>query len=84
MELGLQDRLRVQKLAALLRVAEAMERAHSHRVNEFTVRFNARRLELLVPGVHDLTLENMGLRSKGSLFTDIFGYDIALLPVQGE
>lgn len=84
MELALPDRLRVQKLAALLRVAEAMERAHSRRVNEFTIRFNARRIELLVPHVHDLTLENMGLRSKGALFTDIFGFDIALLPVQGE
>lgn len=82
MELSLTDRLRVQKLSALLRVAEAMERAHSHRVSEFTVRFNNRRLELLVPGVHDLTLENMALRSKGCLFTDIFGYDITLLPVQ--
>ena len=80
MELELPDRLRVQKLAALLRVAESMERAHAHRVGEFTVRYNARRIELLVPGVQDLTLENMGLRSKGGLFTDIFGYDITLLP----
>lgn len=84
MKLGQQDRLRVQKLAALLRVAEAMERAHSHRVGEFTVRFNKRRIELLVPEVHDLTLENMALRSKGSLFTDIFGYEISLLPVSAE
>lgn len=74
------DRLRVQKLAALLRVAEAMERAHSRRIRSFTVRTANRRLELIVPDVADLTLENMALRSKGAMFTDIFGYDIILLP----
>ena len=77
------DRLRVQKLAALLRVAEAMERAHSRRIRCFSVRTNARRLELLVPDVSDLTLENLALRTKGALFTDIFGYDIILLPAKG-
>ena len=74
------DRLRVQKLAALLRVAEAMERAHSRRIRSFTVRTNARRLEFLVPDVGDLTLENLALRTKGALFSDIFGQDIVLLP----
>lgn len=81
-ELDLGDRLRVQKLAALLRVADAMERAHSHRITHFTVRRTARKLELLVPGVHDLTIENMALRSKADLFTDVFGYDVQLLPAQ--
>ena len=77
------DRLRVQKLAALLRVAEAMERAHSRRIRSFTVRTNARRLEFLVPDVGDLTLENLALRTKGALFSDIFGQDIVLLPAKG-
>ena len=74
------NRLRVQKLAALLRVADAMERAHSHRISSFTVRYTARKLELLVPGVHDLTIENLALRSKADLFTEIFGSDVQLLP----
>ena len=81
-ELDLANRLRVQKLAALLRVAEAMERAHAHRISNFTVRFNNRRLELLVPDVQDLTLENMGLRTKGAMFTDIFGYEVILMPAR--
>lgn len=79
-ELDLPNRLRVQKLAALLRVAEAMERAHAHRISSFTVRFSNRRLELRVPEVQDLTLENMGLRTKGAMFADIFGYEAVLLP----
>lgn len=81
-ELELPARLRVQKLAALLRVAEAMERAHSHRISEFTLRYNNRRIELLVAGVHDLSMENRALRDKGALFTDIFGYELILLPAE--
>ena len=73
----------MQKLAALLRVAEAMERAHSRRIRSFTVHANARRLELLVSDVADLTLENLALRTKGALFSDIFGQDIVLLPSSG-
>lgn len=81
-ELDQSTRLRVQKLAALLRVADAMESAHSRRISGFSVRYNQRRIELVVPGVHDLTIENIALRSKGDLFTDIFGYDIQLIPAQ--
>jgi hypothetical protein len=57
-----------------------MERAHSHRIANFTARYNGRQLELLVPGVHDLTIENLAMRSKADLFTAIFGYDVRLLP----
>lgn len=73
------DRLRMQKLASLLRVADALERAHSHRISDFSVRFSNRRLELVVSGVHDFTIENLALRSKADLFTDIFGYDVQLV-----
>lgn len=78
-ELDQPDRLRVQKLAAMLRVGDALERAHSHRISHFDVRFNGKRLELVVSGVHDLTIENLALRSKADLFTAIFGYDVILV-----
>ena len=81
-ELDLPNRLRVQKLAALLRVADAMEGAHSHRISHFTTRYNGRRLELLVPGVHDLTIENLAMSKKADLFTDIFGYDVRLVSAE--
>lgn len=78
-ELEQPDRLRMQKLAALLRVADALERAHSHRISHFTVRFSGRRLELVACGVHDLTIENLALRTKADLFTSIFGYDVQIV-----
>ncbi len=80
-ELEQPDRLRVQKLAAILRVADALERSHAQRIRDFKIRYNARRLELLVPGIHDITIEDMAMRLKGDLFSDIFGYDIAIVPM---
>lgn len=74
------NRLRLQKLAAILRVADAMERAHSGRINQFSVRYNNRRIELLIPSAHDLTVENIAMRTKADLFADIFGYEIQLTP----
>ena len=74
------DRLRLQKVAAILRVADAMERAHSQRISNFSVRFNARRIELVASGIHDLTIENLALRTKADLFTTISGYDIQPMP----
>ena len=81
-ELDLPTRLRVQKLAALLRVADAMESAHSHRIASFTTCYNGRRLELLVPGVHDLTIENIVMNKKADLFTEVFGLDVRLVTAE--
>lgn len=80
-ELEQPDRMRVQKLAAILRVADALERSHAQRIRDFRIRYNGHRLELLVPGIHDITIEDMAMRLKGDLFTDIFGYDIAIVPM---
>lgn len=74
------DRLRVQKLAAILRVADALERSHSQRIRKLGVRIADKRLEIIVEGLNDITIENMAMSQKGDLFTDIFGYEIALIP----
>ncbi len=82
-EMEQRDRLRVQKLASLLRIADAMERSHASRIQDFSVRMHPRLIELVVPDVHDLSIENLALRQKSDLFTDIFGYDIILVPSVG-
>lgn len=77
-ELEERDRMRVQKLSALLRVADAMESAHNSRIGEFQVIVGGKSIDLVVPKMQDLTIENLALASKGDLFTDIFGYEIRL------
>ncbi len=83
-EMEEKDRLRVQKLAALLRVADAMERSHASRIMEFSVQLHPKLIEIVIPDVRDLSMENISLRSKGDLFTDIFGYDIVLVAARSN
>ena len=79
-------RLLVQKLAALLRVADALDRSHTQRVRDLQIRRDRDRLAIQVGGVEDLTIERLALREKGDVFTDIFGLTPFLLkgsPVRG-
>lgn len=76
------DRMRVSKMAAILRVADALERGHALRVKDLKARIRGKNLELVLKGVRDTTVEEMALRVKGDLFSDIFGYDIVLVPDQ--
>ncbi len=80
-ELDQHDRLRVQKLTAILRVADALERSHTQRIRDFRIQTKGRKLELLVPDIHDITIEEMAMKIKGELFSDIFGYEISIVPI---
>ena len=79
-ELELTDRMRVAKMAAILRVADALERGHAQRVNGVRARIRGRMLELELQGVRETAVEDLALRLKGDLFADIFGYDVVLVP----
>lgn len=79
-ELELQDRMRVAKMAAILRVADALERGHAQRVNGVKARIRGRGLELELLGVRETAVEELAMRLKGDLFADIFGYDVVLAP----
>lgn len=78
-DLDQKNRMRVSKLAAILRVADALERGHSRRVSNIKSRIRGKDLELMLDGVHDTTVEELGIRMKGDLFADIFGYDVVLV-----
>ncbi len=73
-----EQRLVVQKLAAILRVADALERSHLQRVRDFRVERTAGRLTLTIHDVEDLTIERLAIREKGGLFEDIYGLTIDL------
>jgi exopolyphosphatase/guanosine-5'-triphosphate,3'-diphosphate pyrophosphatase len=72
------DRVVVSKLAAILRVADALDRAHLQRVKD--VRFERRKdaFVIHVPGVEDLAVERSGLSAKGDLFEEVFGLPVVL------
>jgi exopolyphosphatase/guanosine-5'-triphosphate,3'-diphosphate pyrophosphatase len=78
MSLPRQERVVVSKLAAILRIADALDRAHQQRVNEFSIEKDRDQLLIRVSGVEDLSIERSGLRDKGDLFEDIFGVTVTL------
>ncbi len=84
--LSRERRLLVQKLAAILRVADALDRSHTQRVRDLQIRRERDRLVIQVGGVEDLTIERLALREKGGLFTEMYGLAPFLVkgsPVRG-
>jgi exopolyphosphatase / guanosine-5'-triphosphate,3'-diphosphate pyrophosphatase len=71
--LSLEDRMCVVKLAALLRVADSLERTHRELPRELEFRREGDRFVILVRDMEDLTMERIVLREKGNLFADVFG-----------
>jgi exopolyphosphatase/guanosine-5'-triphosphate,3'-diphosphate pyrophosphatase len=71
-------RILVNKLAALLRVADALDRAHGQQVRDFQGERRGDEFVITVPGVTDLTLERRAIGQKGDLFEDVFGLRIRL------
>jgi exopolyphosphatase/guanosine-5'-triphosphate,3'-diphosphate pyrophosphatase len=78
MALPREQRVVVNKLAAMLRVADALIRGNLRRPHD--VRFARRGDDFIVtlPGGSDLLLEEHALSAKGDLFEEIFGLKIRL------
>lgn len=72
------DRILVSKLAAILRVADALERTHDQRVRDIVVRHDRHRLTLALPGVTDIAVERLAMQDKGDLFEEVFGLDVVI------
>jgi exopolyphosphatase/guanosine-5'-triphosphate,3'-diphosphate pyrophosphatase len=76
--LGTDDRIRVSKLAALLRVADALERTHAQRVSDLEIRREKGTLRLRLPGLADAAVERLAMDSKADLFEQVFGLVVVI------
>jgi exopolyphosphatase/guanosine-5'-triphosphate,3'-diphosphate pyrophosphatase len=72
------QRIAVAKLAAILRVADALDRSRSQRIQELQCERDDDRLIISVPHVEDLSLEQLAMKEKGTLFEEIFGVPVLL------
>ncbi|MBC8126707.1 MAG: HD domain-containing protein [Gloeobacteraceae cyanobacterium ES-bin-144] len=72
------DRIRVSKLAALLRVADALERTHAQRVSQIEIRRESGKLRLRLPGLADAAVERLAMASKADLFEQVFGFSVII------
>jgi exopolyphosphatase/guanosine-5'-triphosphate,3'-diphosphate pyrophosphatase len=82
--LGRDERVAVAKLAALLRVAVALDESRSQRITEFRCLREDGRIVISIPNIEDLSLEQLALRQNGALFEEIFGVPLLLRPERGE
>jgi exopolyphosphatase/guanosine-5'-triphosphate,3'-diphosphate pyrophosphatase len=76
--LSTDDRIRVTKLAALLRVADALERTHAQRVSQIEIRREPGKLRLRLPGLADAAVERLAMASKADLFEQVFGLSVII------
>jgi exopolyphosphatase/guanosine-5'-triphosphate,3'-diphosphate pyrophosphatase len=66
----------IEKLAALLRVADALDRSHAHRVKEIYASVRKRRVRLEILSPWDVSLELDSVRDRAGAFRQVFGRDL--------
>ncbi len=74
------DRVVVSKLAAILRLAIALDDSRSQRVADIHCRVDTEKLVIFAKGLEDVSLEQMALRQSGSLFQETFGMPAQIRP----
>jgi exopolyphosphatase/guanosine-5'-triphosphate,3'-diphosphate pyrophosphatase len=78
MALSGEQRMEINKLAAILRVADALDKAHWQQVRDFDVLRHNGDLVIHIRSAIDLSLERRALAMKSNLFEDIFGMRVRI------
>jgi exopolyphosphatase/guanosine-5'-triphosphate,3'-diphosphate pyrophosphatase len=73
-----ESRIEVLKMAAILRVADALDRSATQRVRSLDITVEHRRLILTVRNVTDVTLEHVAMDQKSNLFRMVYGREVVL------
>lgn len=68
-------RLAVNRLSAILRVADALDKSHNQRVLNPRITIAGDELRIEVEGGEDLGLERIALEAKSGLFAEVFGLE---------
>jgi len=80
-----QDRRRVRRLAALLRLADGLDRSHGARVVDLEIYDEPKRIRIVARGDEDLAVEAWGVERKQGLFERAFGLEaiVEVAPARG-
>jgi len=78
------DRERVRRLAAILRIADALDKEHQEKIRRVAVRVAGGRVEILAGRDGDLVLERWALEKKSDLFRRVFGVEVALVGQEAD
>lgn len=73
-----QGRLCVAKLAAILRVADALDRTNNQQIRHIECSSSNDQFIITVKSAVDISLEQIALQNKGSLFSEVYGMELVL------
>jgi exopolyphosphatase/guanosine-5'-triphosphate,3'-diphosphate pyrophosphatase len=76
-----QDRLIVSKLAAILRIANALDAEHLQKITAVRVGRESKAWTLEIAGSGDLTMEQLATQARADLFEETFGRELIVRPV---
>jgi exopolyphosphatase / guanosine-5'-triphosphate,3'-diphosphate pyrophosphatase len=74
-----EDRIRVLKLAAILRIADALDRGHIQRIKDITVEIHEDEIILYCKCHSDNSSERLALSVKSNMFEEVFGTRVTLV-----
>ncbi|MEO7993430.1 MAG: Ppx/GppA phosphatase family protein [bacterium] len=77
-QLSHQDRVRVTKMTALLRVADGLDRTHQRQITAIQARVQGPKVIIAVESSNDLEIERWAIERNASLFKRMFLADLAL------
>lgn len=80
-ELDQDDRLRVNKLAAILRLANALDAEHLQKVRDVRLVRGEKGWLLELDGTGDITMEQMAGAARTDMFTEVFGRQLSIRSV---
>jgi exopolyphosphatase/guanosine-5'-triphosphate,3'-diphosphate pyrophosphatase len=73
-----EDRVLMLKMAAILRVADALDKGHSQQLKNIVLERKNETMIINSGGHRDLSLELSSLEEKANLFQDVYGYKVVL------
>ncbi|MDP2790239.1 MAG: HD domain-containing protein [Rectinemataceae bacterium] len=73
-----EDRILVTKLAAILRVADALDRGHNGKIGKLEFERIEDRFIIKAENRHDFSLERLSMTEKSDMFAEVFGLEPVL------
>jgi exopolyphosphatase/guanosine-5'-triphosphate,3'-diphosphate pyrophosphatase len=83
-ELDKVSRGKVRALAAILRIADALDREHRGKVEDVRAEVESRKVMLRLGGQADRELEEWAIVHKSELFRDVFDLELAIAPADTQ
>ncbi|HIW37301.1 MAG TPA: HD domain-containing protein [Candidatus Treponema faecavium] len=74
-----QDRITILKLAAILRVSDALDRGHRQKIQDFSLELTENTLFIHIAGRNNTQLEKLAITEKSAMFESVFGYKVVLV-----